>query len=152
ADYDDVLVVLLADVSANYVQYRTFQERIRVAKVNLETQTKSYQLTSDKFNAGATTERDVQQSKQLLEQTRAAIPLLEASERQAANALCVLLGIPVTDLTARLGTDKTIPTAEPELALGIPADLLRRRPDVKRFERQAAAQSALIGVAKSDLY
>lgn len=152
ADFEDVLVVLLADVSANYVQYRTFQERIRVAHTNLDIQTKSYQLTTDKFKAGATTERDVQQSKQILEQTRASIPQLEASERQAANALCVLLGIPVSDLTARLGTEKTIPAAEPELALGIPADLLRRRPDVRRFERLAAAQSAQIGVAKADLY
>jgi NodT family efflux transporter outer membrane factor (OMF) lipoprotein len=151
-DFDDVLVVLLADVSANYVQYRTFQERIRVAHHNIDIQEKSYQLTVDKFNAGATTERDVNQAKQVLEQTRAGIPLLEANERQAANALCVLLGIPVTDLTARLGQQATIPATEPELALGIPADLLRRRPDVRRFERLAAAQSAQIGVAKADLY
>lgn len=152
ADFEDVLVVLLADVSANYVQYRTFQERIRVARTNVEIQEKSFQLATDKFNAGATTERDVQQAKQVLEQTRAAIPQLEASKRQAANALCVLLGIPVTDLAARLGAERTIPVAEPELALGIPADLLRRRPDVRRFERLAASQSALIGVAKADLY
>jgi len=152
ANFDDVLVVLLADVSANYVQYRTFQERIAIARRNVEIQSKSYQLAQDKFKAGATTERDVQQSRQVLEQTRALIPQLEAGARQAANALCVLLGIPPVDLSARLGGVGIIPTAPPELALGIPADLLRRRPDVRRIERQAAAQSALIGVAKADLY
>ena len=152
ANFDDVLVVLLADVSSNYIQYRTFQERVGIARRNVESQSRSYQLAQDKFKAGATTERDVQQSKQVLEQTRALIPQLEAGQRQAANALCVLLGIPPLDLTARLGTAGNIPTAPPELALGIPADLLRRRPDVRRFERQAAVQSALIGVAKADLY
>jgi NodT family efflux transporter outer membrane factor (OMF) lipoprotein len=152
ADFDDVLVVLLADVSANYVQYRTFQERVRVAKFNVQVQEGSYTLANDKFKAGATTERDSSQAKQVLEQTRASIPQLEAGQRRAANALCVLLGIPVVDLTARLGPDAPIPVAEPELALGIPADLLRRRPDVRRIERQAAAQSAVIGIAKSDAY
>jgi NodT family efflux transporter outer membrane factor (OMF) lipoprotein len=152
ADFDDVLVILLADVSANYVQFRTFQERIRVARRNVEIQEKSYQLAQDKFQAGASTERDVQQSKQILEQTRASIPQLEASQRQSANALCVLLGLPPHDLAVRLGVEGQIPTAPAELALGIPADLLRRRPDVRRSERQAAAQSALIGVAKADFY
>jgi len=152
ADYDDVLVVLLADVAANYVQYRTFEQRIVIARRNVSSQEKSYQLAQDKFNAGAATERDTQQSRQVLEQTRALIPQLEAGARQAANALCVLLGIPATDLSERLGATANIPMAPPELALGIPADLLRRRPDVRRLERQAAAQSALIGVAKADLY
>jgi NodT family efflux transporter outer membrane factor (OMF) lipoprotein len=152
ADFDDVLVVLIADVAANYVQYRTFQERIVLARRNVQIQERSYQLAQDKFGAGATTERDVQQSRQILEQTRALIPQLETGARQAANALCVLLGMPPHDLTRRLGTVGAIPSAPPEMALGIPADLLRRRPDVRRFERQAAAQSAFIGVAKSDLY
>jgi NodT family efflux transporter outer membrane factor (OMF) lipoprotein/RND family efflux transporter MFP subunit len=152
ADYDDVLVVLLADVAANYIQYRTFQERIVIARRNVDIQEKSYQLAQDKFKAGATTERDVQQARQILEQTRALIPQLEAGVRQAANALCVLLGIPPIDLTDRLSGAPVIPAAPAELALGIPADLLRRRPDVRRAERQAAAQSAFIGVAKSDLY
>ena len=152
ADFDDVLVILLADVSANYVQYRTFQERIRVARRNVEIQEKSYQLAQDKFQAGASTERDVQQAKQVLEQTRALIPQLESSARQAANALCVLLGLPPHDLTTRLGDVATIPSAPLDVAMGIPADLLRRRPDVRRFERRAAAQSAVIGIAKADFY
>jgi len=153
AEFDDVLVVLLADVTSNYIQYRTFEERVAVARRNVAAQEKSYQLAVDKFQAGASTERDSQQSKQVLEQTRATIPSLEAGARQASNALCVLLAIPVQDLSARLGAPATgVPTVPAETAVGIPADLLRRRPDVRAFERRAAAQSALIGVATSDLY
>jgi NodT family efflux transporter outer membrane factor (OMF) lipoprotein len=152
ADYDDVLVVLLADVTSNYIQYRTFEERVAIARRNVTIQEQSYQLASDKLQAGASTERDVQQARQVLEQTRATIPQFEASQRQSANALCVLLGVPPHDLGDRLGEPSGIPAAPPELALGIPADLLRRRPDIRRFERQAASQSAVIGVAKSDLY
>jgi NodT family efflux transporter outer membrane factor (OMF) lipoprotein len=152
ADFDDVLVVLLSDVTANYIQYRTFQQRIVIAQQNVTIQEGSAQLAQDKFQAGAATERDAQQAKQVLEQTRASIPPLEAGARQANNALCVLLAMPPRDLADRLGPTSTIPTAAPELALGIPADLLRRRPDIRRIERQAAAQSAQIGIAKSDLY
>lgn len=151
-NYDDVLVILLSDVATNYVQYRLFQERLNYARENLDTQTKSYQLTKDKFTAGATTERDVQQAKQIMEETRASIPSLEAGLRQSGNALCVLMGIPTRDLTERLGKDGKIPFAGIDVAVGIPADLLRRRPDVRRAERQTAAQSAQIGIAKSDLY
>ena len=129
----------------------TFQERIALA-AERQIQEKSYQLAQDKFQAGAATERDAQQAKQVLEQTRASIPQLEAGTRQTTNALCVLLGKPPSDLSARLGGSARHPGRRRRVALGIPADLLRRRPDVRRAERLAAAQSALIGVAKSDLY
>lgn len=152
ANYDDVLVVLLSDVAANYIQYRTFQERLYYARENLRIQEEAYRLSSDKFKMGAVTERDAQQSKQILEQTRSRIPDLEAGLRRAGNALCVLLGIPPMELSERLGESGVIPQGNPQLELGIPADLLRRRPDVRRAEREAAAQSAGIGVATSDLY
>ena len=121
ASFDDVLVTLLADVGANYIQYRTFQERIVVAKRNIEFQEKSYQLAKDKFDAGASTERDLQQARQVLEQTRALVPQLEAGARTANNALCVLLGLPPSDMAGRLGMTQRIPFAPPELAntLGI---------------------------------
>jgi len=150
-NYDDVMVILLSDVATNYVQWRLFQERLAYARENLGIQTKSYELTKDKFTNGATTERDVQQARQIVEETRAAIPQLEAGLRQTGNAMCVLLGIPTRDLTERLKEGK-IPVAGREVAVGIPADLLRRRPDVRRAERQTAAQSAHIGIAKADLY
>ncbi len=150
-DYDDFMVILFAEVAAGYVQYRTFQERLVYARQNVETQQKSYQLALDKFEAGAVTERDVQQAKQLLEQTRAFVPLLETGQRFANNALCALQGLAPSDLAASLG-EEDIPAAPREVALGVPADLLRRRPDVRRAERLAAAQSARIGIAESDLY
>lgn len=152
ADYDNALVVLLADVASTYVQYRTFQERVFLARQNLRIQQGAYDLAADSFRLGNTTERDPQQAKQILEQTRALIPQLEAGFRQTNNALCVLLGIPVQDLSPRLGETGVVPVVDPALALGIPADLLRRRPDVRRAEREAAAQSAGIGIAKADFY
>ena len=96
-------------------------------------------------------ELDVNQARSTLEQTEAGIRELQIAQRQYANALCTLLGIPPEDLEARLGPGP-IPTAPPEVAIGIPADLLRRRPDVRRAERQAAAQSAQIGIAEAEFY
>ncbi|HUO07901.1 MAG TPA: efflux transporter outer membrane subunit [Phycisphaerae bacterium] len=151
ADYDNVMVILLSDVATNYVQYRTYQERLALAHQNVEIQRQAYELAQHNFNAGATTERDVQQARQAYEQTRALIPQFELGIRQANNAICVLLGIPVQDLSSRLG-DAGIPAAPVEVAIGIPADLLRRRPDVREAERLAAAQSALIGVQEAALY
>jgi NodT family efflux transporter outer membrane factor (OMF) lipoprotein len=151
-DYDDVLVVLLSDVATNYVQYRTFEQRLAYARNNVEIQRKSYGIASDKLEHGATTERDKQQAKQALEETEALIPALEIGKRQAANRLCVLLGMPPTNLDASLGAGSGVPLTPPDVIVGVPADLVRRRPDVRRAERQVAAQSARIGIAASDLY
>jgi NodT family efflux transporter outer membrane factor (OMF) lipoprotein len=151
-DYDDVLVVLLSDVAATYVEYRTFQQRLTYARANVEIQRQSFQLATDKFEAGATTERDTHQAKQILEETEALIPALEIGRRQAANRLCVLMGMPPRDLEAILGAGSGIPVAPTDVVVGVPADLVRRRPDVRRAERLVAAQSARIGVAVSDLY
>lgn len=118
----------------------------------MEIQRKFYQLAKDKQEAGASTERDTQQAKQLLEQTRARIPELEFKLRVANNELCVLLGMPPKDLADRLGQGHDIPQPPPEVVVGIPADLLRRRPDVRRAERQVAAQSAQIGIAEAEFY
>ncbi len=104
-----------------------------------------------RYNAGTVDELDVSQAQSVLEQTEALIPQLEISLRQSNNQLCILLGMPPEELRARLGSG-SIPTAPPDVAVGIPAELLSRRPDVRRAERQAAAQSAQIGVAESDFY
>lgn len=153
-NYDDALVILLADVASNYVAYRTFEQRIAYAQGNVGTQEDSLERVMKRNREGAVgvTERDVQQSRQVLEQTQAAIPLLETGKRQANNALCVLLGIPPKQLSELLDGAKKIPTAPPNVAIGIPADLLRRRPDVRRAERLAAAQCARIGIAESNFY
>jgi NodT family efflux transporter outer membrane factor (OMF) lipoprotein len=152
ADYDDVLVSLMADVANTYVLIRTFEERLKLARANVKIQQRSMQIADVRFRNGATTELDVQQAKTLLFNTQASIPRLETGLRQAKNALGILLGLPPGDLQGRLGGPAAIPSAPDSVAVGIPADLLRRRPDVRRAELQAAAQSALIGVAKADLY
>ena len=117
----------------------------------MQLQQKTLTITEARFRGGTTSELDVYQARSTLEQTEAQIPEFEISLRQTCNNLCILLGMPPEDLQARLGP-RPIPTAPPEVAVGIPADLLRRRPDVRRAERQAAAQSAQIGVAEADFY
>ncbi|MBX3463568.1 MAG: efflux transporter outer membrane subunit [Planctomycetes bacterium] len=152
ADYDDAVVLLLGEVAATYMRYRTFQERLAAAQRNTAIQQANYELAVLRRDAGAVSDRDVEQAKQVLEQTRARIPVLELGLREANNALCVLRGAPVRDLADELGREGTIPTLPAQVAIGVPADLLRRRPDIRSAERQLAAQSARIGVAESDLF
>jgi NodT family efflux transporter outer membrane factor (OMF) lipoprotein len=149
--YDDVLVLLLSDVAANYVQIRTLQRRLDFARANVEAQRGSLQIAQDRFQTGATLYLDVDQALTNLRQTEALIPQLENSLRVANNRLCVLLGIPPQDLTADW-PPAPIPSVPPQVAVGMPAELLRRRPDVRRAERLVAAQSARIGIAEAELY
>ena len=151
ANFDDVLVILLADVASNYVQFRTFEERLRFTYENIRIQEQSLKIVEDRNRLGAVTERDVQQARTVLEQTRASVPVFQAGMRVSANRLCVLLGMPPWDLAKKLGPG-AIPLAPPQVVIGIPADLVRRRPDVVRAERELAAQSARIGIAESDFY
>jgi NodT family efflux transporter outer membrane factor (OMF) lipoprotein len=150
-NYDDVLVTLLGDVASNYVTIRTLEERIKLAKANVDLQRRTLEIAEARFRGGTGTELDVDQAQSNLSQTESEIPQLEVQLRQASNQLSILLGIPPEDLLKRLAP-AGIPAAPPDVAVGIPADLLRRRPDVRRAERLAAAQSALIGVAESDFY
>lgn len=149
--YGDALVLLLSEVATNYVRLRTFEQRLEFARQNVEIQKKSVGIAEARFEQGTTNELDVRQAKSTLAQTESTIPPLVAGRRQAANQLCILLGMPVTDLTRELGA-APIPTAPPQVAVGIPADLLRRRPDVRRAERLVAAQCAQIGIAEADFY
>ncbi len=150
-NYDDVLVALVADVAATYTNVRTLQQRLVYARQNVEIQQGSLEIAEANFTNGAVSEVDVDQAKLALTATESTIPPLEAALRQQNNLLCTLLGIPPRDLLPELG-ERSIPSAAPEVAIGIPCELLRRRPDVRRAERAVAAQSALIGVAVSDLY
>ncbi len=152
ANYDDVQVLLLSDVAASYVQVRIFQERLDFARENVEIQKGMLAIAEDRFKNGATTERDVHQAKTVLEETQALIPRLETGLRQANNQLCVLLGSPPRDLIQEQLAAGKIPASPPEVAVGIPADLVRRRPDIRRAERELAAQSERIGIAETDLY
>lgn len=150
-DYGDVVVTLIADVAATYVDLRTTQTRLELVGKNIENQRKTFELTQKRRLAGEASEVDVQQAKSSLAQTEAFAPQLKLALRQSQNELCVLLGMPPENLLPLLGEGK-IPEVDPEIAVGIPAATLMRRPDVRRAERELAAQSALIGVAESDLY
>jgi NodT family efflux transporter outer membrane factor (OMF) lipoprotein len=152
ATYDDVLVSLVAEVARNYTLLRTLEERLVVARANVEIQQRSFEIADAKFKGGTVTELDSAQAAALLHDTEAQIPGLESDIRQTQNTLCILLGIPPQDLQQMLGGAQLIPSPPAEVAVGIPADLLRRRPDIRRAERQLAAQSAQIGIAKADLF
>jgi NodT family efflux transporter outer membrane factor (OMF) lipoprotein len=151
-NYDDVLVLLMAEVASSYVEMRTYQERLSYAVKNVDAQENALKIAEDKFQHGTATQRDVEQARTVLEQTRSLIPQFEEGQRLANNKLCVLLGLPPRDLTALGLGEASIPKAPPEVAIGIPADLVRRRPDIRKAEREAAAQSAKIGIAESDFY
>jgi NodT family efflux transporter outer membrane factor (OMF) lipoprotein len=150
-DYRAALVTLLADVATNYVQLRTFQQRIVFARRNVEIQKGSLSLAEARLKDGRATELDVKQARSSLAQTEATIPPLAIGSRQANDRLCVLLGLPAQDLMPLL-KEGPIPATPPDVAVGLPADLLERRPDVRRALQQVAAQSAQIGVAEADLY
>jgi NodT family efflux transporter outer membrane factor (OMF) lipoprotein len=156
-DYDAALVTLLADVATNYVQYRVAQQRIKIARDNVRIQEGVLALTEEKFRVGTTTRLDVEQARTVLEQTRSTIPSLQIALGQANDTLCTLLGMPPRDLEPELGPGPELgkapmPNTPAWVATGIPADLLRRRPDVRSAERKVAAQSAQIGVAEAALY
>lgn len=151
-DWRDVLVTLLSEVALNYVDVRSFQARLLIAASNLETQTETYRITQWRFQAGLTTQLDVEQAWYNLEQTRSQIPVLQISLEQAGNRIAVLTGKNPGTLSAELADQGVIPQPPAGIAIGIPADILRRRPDVRRAERQLAGQTARIGVAEADLY
>ena len=151
ASYDEMLVILQAEVATNYIQLRTFDERLALARQNLELQQKTLEIVRARFEAGLVSGLDLHQAEAIVAQTESMIPLLELGRRRAENRLCTLLGMPPQDLDPLLGTGK-IPQPPAEVVVGLPADLLRQRPDVRRAERLVAAQSARVGIAESDLY
>ncbi|MBN2216779.1 MAG: efflux transporter outer membrane subunit [Pirellulales bacterium] len=150
--YDEVLVLLLSDVAQSYMDVRIAEQRLAFAKENVNIQQGSLRIAEDRLRHGVTTRLDVTQAQSDLANTMATIPPLESARRQAVNQLCILLGMPPQDLDAILSASRGIPKAPAQVAVGIPAELLRRRPDVRRVEREVAAQSAMIGVATSELY
>lgn len=152
ASYDDVLVTVISDVASNYVNVRTSEERLRVARKNLETQKESLRVASVQFKYGETSELDVKQAMTLVGQTQAQIPPLLNNLRQSKNALAVLLGETPEAIDQRISNEGTIPVPPAQVTVGIPVDLLRRRPDVRTAGYAAASQSALIGVAVAAMY
>ena len=152
AIYDDVLVTLIGDVATSYVGIRTLQQQIHIAQENVVKQKKALQIAQDRFHGGTSTGLDVYQAQNVLAQTESAIPQLTAQLQQGQDALRVLLGMTPQSLDALLIGPQTIPAPPRDVAVGIPVDLIRRRPDIRSAELQAAAQSAQIGMAKADLF
>jgi len=151
ANYDSVMVLVTAQVVDTYIVIRTLEEQLRIAQENLKLQRRSYDIADVLYRNGESNELDVQQALTLLLSTKATVPQIQVQERLAKNALSTLLGKPSSYVDDILGSGE-IPTVPAEIALGIPADLLRRRPDVRQAELQAVAQNSLVGVATADLY
>jgi NodT family efflux transporter outer membrane factor (OMF) lipoprotein len=152
ASYDDSLVLLTAQVADIYTVIRTTEEQLRIARENLALQQRSYEIVDVLYRFGANNELDVQQAQTLLLSTKATIPGFEIVLRQAHNALSTLLGMAPTDVSQMLGGEGSIPEIPKTIAVGVPADMLRQRPDVRRAELFAMAQNAQVGVANADLY
>lgn len=150
-NYNAVLVTLLGDVATAYIQLRTYQRQIELTQQNVALQQQTLVLAEARFRGGNTSDLDVEQAKTIVNQTAAQVPPLEISARTSNNQLCILLGIPPEDLQKLIGPGP-IPTAPLGAVAGVPADLLRRRPDVRQSEYAVAAQSAQIGVAMAELY
>jgi outer membrane protein, multidrug efflux system len=149
----DVLVSLLAEVARDYTDTRSFQDRLRIAEANVKAQDDTLTLVQSRFDAGITSELDVAQAKANLEQTRSQIPLLTAQLRQSMHRLEVLLALRPGSLAAELETGSgAIPVPPDSIAIGLPSDLLRRRADIRRAERDIAAETARIGVVTADLF
>ncbi len=151
-DYRDVMVTLYAEVASSYIQVRTTQTRLSFAHDNVEAQRGSLDITRTRFETGLTSALDVAQAEANLSGTLSTIPQLDARLVAALNRLAVLLGESPGALDEQLGPPLAIPIPTSEVTRGMPAELLRRRPDIRRAERQLAAQTARIGVATSDLY
>jgi len=152
AGYDEALVTLLGDVATTYIGIRTLETQIKIAQDNVVKQKKAVQIAWDKFRGGTGTKLDVYQSENVLGQTEAAIPQLTIQLKQGMNALRVLLGMAPDPLDNLLGRSTQIPVPSTDVVVGIPADIVRRRPDIRAAELAAAAQSAQVGIAEADLY
>jgi NodT family efflux transporter outer membrane factor (OMF) lipoprotein len=148
----DTLVTLLGDVAKNYIDLRGFQRRLAVARANLKAQQETLDLTRVRFDAGLASDLDVAQAEAQVSTTAAQIPTLESSLKQAAYRLDVLLGSQPGALWDALSNESAIPGLPPEVVVGLPSDLLRRRPDIRRAERQLAAATAQTGAAMADLF
>jgi NodT family efflux transporter outer membrane factor (OMF) lipoprotein len=152
ASYDDVIVSLLAEVATNYIGIRAAQAQLEVARQNAAIQRNGFDIASRRAEAGAVSDVDPNQAASLLYNTEAQVPFFEARIHELAATLSALLGMTPRQVEDLVGaTPVPIPKAPETIAIGFPADLLRRRPDVRRSERLLAAQSAQIGVAKADL-
>lgn len=147
-----VLITLVSDVARNYIILRGAQRQLDIVQKNLATQEQTLELTRSRFRAGLTSDLDVARAEAQALNTRSQLPPLEDQVRQSIRRLSVLLGQNPESLADELTAVKPIPMSQPAIPVGLPSELLRRRPDVRQAERQLAAETARIGVAVSDLF
>jgi multidrug efflux system outer membrane protein len=148
----DVLVTLMAEVALNYIDIRAFQQQIAIAAENLKAQQHTAELTRRRFTGGFVGALDVANADAQVASTASQIPVLEQAAQQAIYSLSVLLGREPGALLNELGPPAAIPAGPPEVPVGVPAELLQRRPDIRRAEAQIHAATARIGVATADLF
>ena len=148
----DVLVTLLGEVAKGYIDLRGFQRRLEVARANLKAQQETLDLTSVRFQAGLASDLEVAQAEAQVRQTEAQIPTLESFLKQSAYSIDVLLGLRPGSLWQEFSPEAAIPGLPPEVLIGLPSELLRRRPDIRRAERQLAAATAQVGAAMAELF
>jgi len=148
----NVLISLMAEVALNYLDVRIYQAQLTLTRANINTQEETYKLNKSRNQAGIIDELAVQESLRILESSRSQIPAIETNLSAAKNRLAVLLGRQPGEFTQELDEQKAIPALPETVAIGIPAETLRRRPDIRRAERVLAAQTARVGVATADLY
>ncbi len=151
-NYHAILVSLCAELASNYVRFRTIQQRIVFAEENVERQQKTLELTQNRYQNGISRELDVRQAESNLHNTRAEIPSLRQGETEAINRIAVLLNTYPSNLADKLKANGEIPALPESIMAMMPTDVIRQRPDVRRAERQLAAQTARVGIATADLY
>jgi len=149
---NDVLLSLLAEVARNYVELRGAQQRLEIARRNLVLQKEAVELADARVRGGIATDLDLRRAAALEASLRASLAPLEAAVRASMYGLATLLGRQPGELVAELTPVAAVPSAPPQVPVGLPSTLLQRRPDVRRAERQLAAETARIGVAKSDWF
>ena len=148
----DVLVSLLGEVVLNYMDVRTYQERLAVAEANLRHKKETLQIVIWRNQAGLNDELGVEQARYNHESTRSQIPALRTGLEEAMNRIAVLLGEQPGMIHKELEKPGSVPDIPTKVTVGIPADMIRRRPDIRKAERDLAAQTARVGEATADLY
>ena len=151
-DYDFILITLIGDVASLYINIRAIDERLELARKNVESQQGSLDIATTRFEGGRTSKLDVVQAESNLAATQALIPQLELAQRQFLNALAVLLAVPPSDIQSLGDQGGKVPEIPPAVIVGIPAELIMRRPDIRASEHRLRAQFEQIGIAEAELY
>jgi outer membrane protein, multidrug efflux system len=152
ADRADVTLTLIAEVARDYIDLRGAQRRIEVARKNLAIERDLRALTQSLLAAGLAPQQDLLRAEAQVRDIQAAIPEFETDERAAAYRIAALIDRPFTEVSAELSAPRPIPQSASEVPVGLPSELLKRRPDVHAAERRIAAAHARIGIAQADLY